>query len=146
MRISAKARYRLAALVSMSGNSGNNCTTVISLAEKLNISKIYLEQVFSLLKRSGIVTSVKGAQGGYYLSKPAGEITAFDVLSAIETSLFEGAEETVAASAPHIERALQEMAFRPLDHSIKKSLSGITIEDLSNKSAEYCGVDYMYYL
>lgn len=55
-------------MIEMADNQ-NECITISSIAEKLGISKIYLEQVFSLLKRAKLVTSLKGAQGGYQLSK-----------------------------------------------------------------------------
>ena len=68
MRISAKGRYALAAAISMARQYGTGeHITAISISEKLGISKIYLEQVFSLLKRAGLVNTVKGAQGGYAL-------------------------------------------------------------------------------
>jgi Rrf2 family protein len=118
--------------------------TIISLSEKLKISKIYLEQVFALLKRSGIVISTKGAQGGYHLARPAKDITIFDVLSATETSLFEKADETVADE--NIENTLRDAVFNPLDASIKETLSNITLEDMVNQSAVYTNGDYyMYY-
>ena len=53
MRVSAKSRYALAALTTMAmQENSRECVTVISISERLGISKIYLEQVFSLLKRS----------------------------------------------------------------------------------------------
>ena len=108
MRISAKGRYALAAAISMAENYSNGeYITVISISEKLGISKIYLEQVFSLLKRGGIVISVKGAQGGYQLARVPRDITVFDVLSSVETSLFEQAEETVQEKAPEFEAAMR---------------------------------------
>ena len=71
MRISARGRYALAATTSMAARyqTGENIT-VVSLSERLGISKIYLEQVFSLLKKADIVSSQKGAQGGYRLCRP----------------------------------------------------------------------------
>jgi Rrf2 family protein len=96
MRISSKGRYGLASMISIAQlGSGGEAVTVISVSEKLGISKIYLEQVFSLLKRSKLVTSIKGAQGGYQLSKTPDKITAYDILHAVEVSLFEKTEESV---------------------------------------------------
>jgi Rrf2 family protein len=118
--------------------------TIISLSEKLKISKIYLEQVFALLRRGGLVISAKGAQGGYNLSRPAKDITAFDVLSATETSLFEKVEETVADE--RIENTLRNALFDPLDAALRETLSRITLEDMVNQSAVYMSGDYyMYY-
>ena len=131
MRISAKGRYALAATISMSQEFSNGeCITVISLSEKLGISKIYLEQVFSLLKRGDIVTSVKGAQGGYMLSRMPKQISVYQVLSAVESSLIESAEDTVVQKAPQIDAAMQSLVFNALDSAVKKSLEQVTLDDL----------------
>lgn len=148
MRISAKARYGLASVVSMAEDcAGNECITIISLSEKLKISKIYLEQVFALLKRGCIVTSMKGAQGGYRLSRPLKDITVYDVLSSIETSVFEKTEETVAKSDEAIERAMQGTVFNIIDRSLREALTKITLEDIVNRVEQNRNTgDYMYYL
>ncbi|HCX65526.1 MAG TPA: Rrf2 family transcriptional regulator, partial [Eubacteriaceae bacterium] len=76
MKLSAKGRYALAATTSMAQNKDKNeYITLISISEKLSISKIYLEQIFSLLKRGGVVNSIKGSQGGYQLSRSPKQIT-----------------------------------------------------------------------
>ncbi len=112
MRLSARGRYALAATISMAGrySTGENIT-VVSLSERLGISKIYLEQVFSLLKKADIVSSQKGAQGGYRLAKPPHEITALSVLAATDLSLFEEAGDTVKEQAPGIETAMRLTVF-----------------------------------
>lgn len=121
--------------------------TLISLAEELQISKIYLEQVFSQLKRAEIVISTKGSRGGYSLSRPAGEITVFDLLASLETSIFEKTEKTVEESQPSIEKCMEENIFEVLDESIEAALSSITIEELANKLVKYGdNENYMYYV
>jgi Rrf2 family cysteine metabolism transcriptional repressor len=131
MRISAKGRYALAAVINMAQQYSNGeYITVISISERLGISKIYLEQVFSMLKRGDIVKSVKGAQGGYQLSRTPRQITVFDVLSAVETSLFETAESTVPDKAPEIEVTMRSSVFDVMDKSVKEALSRITLDDL----------------
>lgn len=131
MRISAKGRYALAALTFMAQQYSNGeYITVITISEELGISKIYLEQVFSLLKKAEIVFSSKGSQGGYQLSRMPNQITVLDVLSAVEVSLFEQAQETVPEKAPEIDKALKLSVFDVLDQSITKTLSGITLADL----------------
>lgn len=131
MRLSAKGRYALAATTSMAQNQGNNeYITLISISEKLGISKIYLEQVFSLLRHGGIVNSIKGSQGGYQLSRLPQQITVYDILSAVETSLFESTEETLKEKAPEIEAAMCLSIYIPLDALIKSTLQQITLYDL----------------
>ena len=131
MRISAKGRYALASVVHMAQqqHSGESIT-LVSISERLGISKIYLEQVFSLLKRGELVTSVKGAQGGYLLSAAPGQINVLDVLTAVETGLFDKTEDTVAEKAPEIESAMRSLVFEALDQSVSEALIRCTIEDL----------------
>lgn len=131
MRISAKGRYALAAIISMAQQYNNGeYITVISISEKLGISKIYLEQVLSLLKKAEIVSSTKGTQGGYQLTRTPSQITVLDVLLSVEVSLFEQAQETVSDKVPVIEQALRSSVFDVLDKNIRKTLSTITIADL----------------
>ncbi len=138
MRISAKGRYALAAMISMAEQYPNGeFITLVSISEKLGISKIYLEQVFSLLKRGGLVTSVKGAQGGYQLQRRPKLISVRDILSAVELSLFEPAEDTVLKKAPEIEKAMRLAAFADLDQAIQKALGKISLEDLVAETAKY---------
>ncbi len=148
MKISSKARYGLAALVSMTQNPDSEaCTKLISLSENLRISKIYLEQVFSLLKRGGIITSTKGSQGGYHLSRAAKEISVFEILSSIETTIFEKTENTVDESDESIERAMQEIVFDIIDNSLKDILTNISLDDIAKKAKSLKDAQgYMYYI
>lgn len=131
MRISAKGRYALAAIVSMAQHHQNGeSVTLIRISERLGISKIYLEQVFALLKRGELVTSVKGAQGGYQLARPPRLISALDILSAVETTLFDKTEDTVTEKSPEIEAAMRSEVFDTLDEAVADSLRRITIEQL----------------
>lgn len=138
MRISTKGRYALAAMICMAQSfDSGGYITVISISERLGISKIYLEQVFSLLKRSTLVNSVKGAQGGYQLTRMPRQITVFGILSAVEQSLFERAEETVSERAPDIEAAIRISAFNVLDQAIDQALSQVTLGDLMAEAEKH---------
>ena len=148
MRISAKGRYALASVIHMAQrhHSGESIT-LISISERLGISKIYLEQVFSLLKRGELVTSVKGALGGYLLSASPEQINVLDVLTAVETGLFDKTEDTVAQKAPEIEYAMREAVFDVLDSAVAATLSQISLEDLVLMSEKHKGDDAaMYYI
>ncbi|AGC68948.1 transcriptional regulator, BadM/Rrf2 family [Thermoclostridium stercorarium subsp. stercorarium DSM 8532] len=144
MRISAKGRYALAALIYMGLQYNNGeYITIINISEELGISKIYLEQVFSLLKKAELVISSKGSQGGYLLSRSPREITVLDILSAVEVSLFEQTNDTVPDKAPDIEKALKLSVFDVLDQSIIKTLSGITLADLVSEAEKHKRDDAM---
>jgi len=130
MRISAKGRYALASVIHMAQQQFGDSITLISISETLGISKIYLEQVFALLKRGELVTSVKGAQGGYQLARMPRQMTVLDVLTAVETTLFDKTEDTVLDKAPEIEYAMRLSAFQPLDDTVADALGKVTLEDL----------------
>lgn len=148
MRISAKGRYALAALIKMAENfNSGECITVVSISDNLGISKIYLEQVFSLLKKGGIVNSAKGAQGGYQLAGTPQQITVFDILSAVEFSFFEPAEETVRNKAPEIEEAMRSSVFDAIDGAVKNTLEKITLYDLVNEAEKHkTNQGFMYFI
>ncbi|MBR1397997.1 MAG: Rrf2 family transcriptional regulator [Selenomonadaceae bacterium] len=131
MKISAKGRYGLVAMTHLAQNFGNGTpTTIISISQKLGISKIYLEQVFALLKRSKLVTSIKGSQGGYQLRHKPSETTVYDILSVIELSLVE--QTTSESLFPELDRAINTCVYEPLDKKIFEVLKAITLEDILN--------------
>lgn len=78
MRVSAKGRYALAAIVEIASQTrSGGIISVINIANTLDISKIYLEQVLSQLKKRGIIFSLKGSRGGYQLAREPRSITVF---------------------------------------------------------------------
>ncbi|MCL2591111.1 MAG: Rrf2 family transcriptional regulator [Betaproteobacteria bacterium] len=131
MRLSAKGRYALAALIEIARQTQmGEIVSVVSISEKLGISKIFLEQIATSLKKSGIIQSTKGAKGGYQLALEARTITALDVLSAVENTLMEKADDTVSRQSPSTEAAMRVMVFDSLDRAVEASLSAITIQGL----------------
>ena len=147
MRISAKGRYALAAMICLGQEFGGGaCTTVLSISEKLGISKIYLEQVFSLLRRGGLVNSVKGAQGGYQLSREPSRITLRDILSAVELALFERSEAAAGGGAPGIEAAVRS-ALEKIEAALSDSMAGVTLRDMVDEANRYGTEDgLMFYI
>ena len=87
MKLSTKGRYGLRAVVDLALHQDEEAVSLSSIAERQHISMSYLEQLIARLKKAGIVGSVRGAQGGYMLAKPAGEISVGEILRALEGSL-----------------------------------------------------------
>ncbi len=131
MRISVKGRYALASMITIAENyRKEQYESIVNISGKLGISKIYLEQVFTLLKKAKLVRSVKGAQGGYILTRSPDKITAYDILSATELSLFEPTEGTVTDAAPEIEASMKNLVFYKLDKTLAEKLKSVTLDDL----------------
>ncbi|MDD3340258.1 MAG: Rrf2 family transcriptional regulator [Lachnospiraceae bacterium] len=87
MKLSTKGRYGLRALIDLALYSEKEAVCIQSIATRQNISESYLEQLVRKLKKAGLVTSVRGAGGGYRLARPASEISVGDVLRALEGDL-----------------------------------------------------------
>ncbi|MCL1987396.1 MAG: Rrf2 family transcriptional regulator [Firmicutes bacterium] len=87
MKISTRGRYGLRALVELAACETDKCLSLREIADRHGMSENYLEQLFVPLKKAGLVASIRGAQGGYKLSRPAETITAADILQVLEGSL-----------------------------------------------------------
>ena len=87
MNISTKGRYGLRAILDIAMYGGSKPVTLSAIAERQHLSEGYLEQLMLPLKKAGLITSTRGAQGGYLLSRPASEITAGEVFRALEGPL-----------------------------------------------------------
>ncbi len=87
MRISTRGRYGLRALVDLALNNPTEITTLRSIAENQKISESYLEQVFTSLRKAGLVIAIRGAQGGYKLGRPANRISVGEILKSLEGPL-----------------------------------------------------------
>ncbi len=87
MKISTKGRYALRIMADLGINAGEHCCSVREISERQGISEKYLEQIFSLLSRAGYVTSIRGAGGGYRLTKKPKDYTVGMILRTAEGSL-----------------------------------------------------------
>lgn len=87
MMISTKGRYALRIMVDVAKFGGEGPISVREIAGRQDISEKYMEQIVGVLTRNGLLRSVRGAQGGYYLAKPAEEITVGNILRATEGDL-----------------------------------------------------------
>ncbi|ANE47207.1 Rrf2 family transcriptional regulator [Paenibacillus swuensis] len=84
MKISTKGRYGLTIMMELARNYGDGPISLKSIAEKNSLSEHYLEQLVAPLRNAGLVKSVRGAYGGYILSKLPEEITAGHIIRILE--------------------------------------------------------------
>ena len=86
MKISTKGRYGLRMMTDLAVYYDQGLVPLKEIAARQEISEKYLEQIMMQLNRSGLVRSVRGAQGGYTLARPPREITVGMVLRVMEGS------------------------------------------------------------
>ena len=87
MKLSTRGRYGIHAMYELAANYGGSPVSIKSVAEKQNIPEAYLEQLIAILRKDELVVSIRGAQGGYRLSRPPEEVTVGDVLRSLEGGL-----------------------------------------------------------
>lgn len=88
MKISTKGIYALEAVVDLAlYGDEENLESIKNIATRRDLSEKYLERIFGMLKKAGLVNSIRGAYGGYYLAGAAKDISVLDVLTAVEGDL-----------------------------------------------------------
>ncbi len=128
MRLSTKCRYGLRALIDLALYSSEKQIALKDIAERQNVSLKYLEQEFSLLKRTGLVRSVKGSRGGYLLAKPADEIRLDEIIRALEgDTLIIDVDDK---DASELRSFLQRHLWEQLNRSVETYFHSITLADL----------------
>ena len=127
MKLTTKGRYGLAVVVYLNKNKGKTLS-VLSISESLGLSKLYLEQILSVLKSHQIVISTKGPTGGYSI-KPKAQLTVYDVLSILEPSL--APQEPLERTHKTLGLILDEQVYQPLSLAVESSLKSIRLNDLS---------------
>lgn len=130
MKISTKGRYGLRAIMDLAVHSNGELVALKHIAERQNISDAYLEQVFSTLRKAGVVKSQKGSQGGYLLGKTMKDITVGNILKILEGELFPY-DEYVDNNL--IDQLLTKDVWQAINVSISQVVDSLTLEDLVNK-------------
>ena len=87
MKLSTKGRYAMIALVDLALQGNERLVSLVEISERQNISLPYLEQLFVKLRRSGIVSSVRGPSGGYRLSENAESLRISEILFAVDEGM-----------------------------------------------------------
>jgi len=88
MRLTTKGRYGVRAVVNLASAFANRPVSIKHIAEEEGISPEFLEQIFFKLKKTGIISSVRGPGGGFILSRKASEITIKTILDAVGETTF----------------------------------------------------------
>lgn len=137
MKISTKGRYGLRAMLDLAINMNGSHVSLYSVAERQDISVNYLEQVFSQLRKAGLVKSVKGAQGGYALADSPSKITVGAVLRCLEGDLSvvdENAEGAGTESNP-LRLVIKRCVWDKMNQSINGVADSVTLQDLMDEAS-----------
>ena len=143
MKLSTKGRYGLRALIDLAQYSKDAPVSIMSISSRQELSERYLEQLMSMLKKSGLVSSERGAGGGYILAKDMREISVGDILRALEGSLepvecpgLEPDGECKAADS-----CVTKYVWKRINDSINRTVDEIMLDQLVEESRKKCSAD-----
>lgn len=129
MRLTSKGRYAVTAMLDVALHKDKGPVPLADISERQGISLSYLEQLFARLRRSGIVSSVRGPGGGYQLGRAAGDISVAAVIHAVDESI--DATRCQGKSDCHGgTRCLTHSLWSGLSERIDEFLSAITLAEL----------------
>jgi Rrf2 family protein len=144
LKISTRGRYGIRLLIDLVEHSGESHTPLASVAKRKGISIRYLEQVAVILRRSGFIRSVKGASGGYALTRPPQNILIGDVLRVLEGDMLVVDPPLLDSPENRLQRCIRTSVFDRLNEGIARVIDKKSLYEV------VCATDpkesYMYFI
>ena len=125
LTISSKSRYGITALLALAEFYNSGLLQIKDIASRCDIPHQYLEQIFNILGKTGMIKSTRGKKGGYELAKPPEQITVLQIVNALE-----GEIEFVPNSDSSTDVIVE--LFQEAENNLKKILS-VSLADLVSK-------------
>lgn len=129
MRLTTKGRFAVTAMLDLALNEVDRPVTLAGISERQDISLSYLEQLFSRLRRNGLVKSVRGPGGGYRIAKAHHDISVSDIISAVD-ELIDATQCGGQENCHEEHRCMTHELWASLNVKILEYLSGVTLESL----------------
>ena len=138
MIFSKRSRYGIRALIDLAQYEPNGSVQLNEIADRNSISAKYLEQIFAALRKAGVIGSIKGPQGGYFLAKSSRRLTIAEIIVALDGGYLLDREEVPDnGKGEATVRALQERLIDPLNERLEEFLNTLTLKDLAECSEQY---------
>jgi Rrf2 family protein len=142
MKVSTRGRYGLRLLLDLARHTPESHVTLASIAGRQGISLRYLEQVAIILRREGVIRSVKGAQGGYALTRPPREISIGDVLRGLEGDMLIIDPPLDNETETRLQKCVRENVFDKINEKISQKFDHETLADISGATDD----GFMYFI
>ena len=130
MKLTTKGRYAIIAMVDLAINSQLNPASLKDISNRQNISLSYLEQLFSKLRQSGLVKSIRGPGGGYLLNKDPSSLNLLDIITAVDEKI----DQTQCGGAMNCindKPCLTHFIWTDLNNKINEYMREITLSDIT---------------
>ncbi len=133
LRLSTKGRYGTRVILELALNYGKGPVLLKDIAKRQEISVGYLEQIIPSLKAAGLISSSRGAHGGYTLAKPPYEITLKEVVSTLEGPLVLAECVKSPNVCNRVNFCVARDLWNELSENLDKTLKSKTLQDLVEK-------------
>ena len=131
MRLSTKGQYALEAMVTIALANSDALLSIHAISQKTGVSEPYLEQIIVLLRKDGLVDSVRGTQGGYRLARTAEQITVGEVLRSGEGSMAPvRCIENGSEDCPTYEACMTRFLWQDMADAISSIIDRQTLADI----------------
>jgi len=134
MKLTTKGRYAVTALLDLALHDGEGPVCLSEIATRQDISLPYLEQLFTRLRRHGLVASTRGPGGGYNLGKPAAEIPVAEIISAVDES-FDATRCGGERDCHGGKSCLTHELWEDLSREVHRFLRSVTLAQLMQSNA-----------
>lgn len=141
MKLTTKTRYGVRALFDMAYHAGTLPVQVKDISRRQEISPRYLEQIFQVLKKAGLLHSKRGPQGGYSLARPPAEITLLDIITATEgrIALLDCSEEGVekngkATACERMNHCVTQSLWAEAGQHLEAYFASVSLKDICDKA------------
>jgi Rrf2 family protein len=135
MKVSLRSTYGIMAAVDLALQDGSGPIQVKAIARRQNIPARFLEQVLHAMKKAGLVTSQRGAQGGYVLSRKPSDVSVADVLEALEGPFLPMTETNGRLHHTKSETLLAKI-WKRVHEAERHVLEAITVEELADQQRQ----------
>ena len=140
MKISTKGRYALRLMLDVALNSHGSAVPLRDVAQRQDISDKYLEQIVTQLSRAGLVRSVRGAGGGYLLTRDPAEYTVGEILRTLEGNLapVSCVDQDDVCRCDRADRCVTVEGWRDIQSAVAGVVDNLTLADLVARYHEKC--------
>ena len=132
MKLTTRGRYAVTAMLDLALYENQGPISLADISGRQEISLSYLEQLFSRLRRSGLVESTRGPGGGYRIAQPLAEVSVANIVRAVNESV-DTTQCGGQKNCHHHGRCLTHDLWEGLSEQIDSFLSGISLQDLIDK-------------
>ncbi|MBE6046942.1 MAG: Rrf2 family transcriptional regulator [Clostridium sp.] len=130
MKLSTKGRYGVKAMVELAVNYGETPLSIKTISNRQKISEYYLEQLFAPLRKANLITSIRGAQGGYILSREPKDITVADIMTVVEGPIEISDCIDNENGCDNTDCCATRLLWEKLKKSIDEVMSSVTLQDI----------------